>query len=142
MIIDANIIFSAAIKPSGVIGSIVFSQTAVMFMAPTYLKEEIEEHKQRIILITKKTEDEIDFVLMSLFERINFYPVGVVSSEVLEKAKEIVKDIDPDDSIYVAFALFFHTKIWSGDKVLAEGLKRKGYDLTLTTQDVAIAIMK
>ena len=141
-ITDANIIFSAVIKPSGVIGKIIFSVDKGILFAPDYLKEEIYEHKPRLVEITGKISEEIELVILSAFRNITFYSADIIPDSILETALEIVTDIDPDDFIYVAFALFFNTKIWSGDKILAEGLRRKGFDFTLTTQDVAIAIMK
>ena len=142
IIVDANIIFSAVLKPSGTIGNIIFSENKAMLVAPSFLKDEIEEHKQKIIKITGKSEEEIDFVILSAFNKITFYSEEIIPDNQLETAVELVADIDPNDFIYVAFALFFNAKLWSGDKVLAEGLKAKGIDIVATTFDVAIAIMK
>lgn len=142
IVVDANIIFSAIIKPSGAIGRIIFSNSNDVLIAPNYLRDEIYKHKLKLIKITSKTEEEIEFVIVSAFKKITFYSADIIANNLVETASDLVADIDPDDFIYVAFTLFFNAKLWSGDKVLSEGLKAKGLDLTITTPDVAIATMK
>jgi len=49
-------------------------------------------------------------------------------------AEELVNDVDPKDISYVAFALNFGYKIWSGDKALINGFAKKGFTEFLDTE--------
>lgn len=49
LITDSNIIFSALIKPNGVVASILKTEKKIQFVAPDYLLEEIDEHLPEIV---------------------------------------------------------------------------------------------
>lgn len=51
-------------------------------------------------------------------------------------AESIVNDIDPKDTPYVAFSLFYKCKIWSGDKALSKGLANKGFKNIISTEEL------
>lgn len=51
-------------------------------------------------------------------------------------AENIAKDIDNKDTPYIAFSLFYKCKIWSGDKVLRNGLKNKGFKNVISTEEL------
>lgn len=55
-----------------------------------------------------------------------------------QTAFELVKDVDEKDIHYVAFSKQFDRRIWSGDKQLIRGLKRKGFDDFITTEELHI----
>lgn len=48
----------------------------------------------------------------------------------------MVSDIDEKDTPYIAFSLFFNSKIWSGDKVLRNGLILKGFRKVITVDEL------
>jgi predicted nucleic acid-binding protein len=54
----------------------------------------------------------------------------------LEKAKELVSGIDPNDYEYIAYGRHFECKLWSGDGVLSRGLKKKGFKEIISTQEL------
>lgn len=141
-IVDTNIVFSAILKPSGNISSIILNNPNLELITCNYLVEEINKHKGKLIRLTGYSEDIFETVVKTIYDRITFYSAGLIPDNVIESAKELTNNIDLDDYLFVAFALFFDAKLWSGDKVLTEGLKAKGIDIVATTFDVAIAIMK
>ncbi len=49
---------------------------------------------------------------------------------------DLVKDIDPDDIVFVALSLYLEAYLWTGDKVLYKGLKAKGFNRVINTQDI------
>lgn len=52
------------------------------------------------------------------------------------ESEKLVADIDPKDTHYVAYSKHFHCKIWSGDKVLMNGLSKKGFTNFITTNEL------
>jgi predicted nucleic acid-binding protein len=55
-----------------------------------------------------------------------------------EEAFELVKDVDEKDIHYVAFSKQFNRKIWSVDKELIKGVKKKGFGDFITTDELHI----
>jgi predicted nucleic acid-binding protein len=51
-------------------------------------------------------------------------------------SEHLVKDIDPKDVAYIAFAKYFRCKLWSSDKALRNGLLKKGYTNIINTDDL------
>ena len=130
VISDSNIIFSCFYKPSGVIATILQEEKkSIQFIAPDYLLEEVKEHLSEMIAKTGLTN-------------ITFYQVDNISKRYVTQAQKIVENIDPDDYPFVALHLEQGHKIWTCDAKLAEGLKEKGYDICVTTQQLKEKIYK
>lgn len=49
------------------------------------------------------------------------------------KAGEMVQDVDPDDTLHLALTYHLKAWLWTGDKKLNEGLKRKGFKNLIDT---------
>jgi predicted nucleic acid-binding protein len=67
--------------------------------------------------------------------------ISFISEEQIKKATwlaayNLVSNIDPKDTHYVAFSKHFKCKIWSGDKQLMLGLKAKGFKNIISTDDL------
>ena len=121
VITDSNIIISALIKPSGAIAKIFKSKSQIQFFAPDFFLDIIEENSP---LAAKKNgiKIEIDF----LKSKIKFVPIDKIPKKYILEAFEIVKDIDVDDTFFVALNCYKHWKIWTCDAALLKGLKSKG----------------
>lgn len=50
--------------------------------------------------------------------------------------KILVSDIDPGDTPFVAVAQYLDAHLWTGDKILYDGLKGKGFNKVLNTLDL------
>ncbi len=55
-------------------------------------------------------------------------PIGIIL-----KANELTKDVDIDDTEFVALTDHVKWKLWSGEKKLIKGLKNKGWNKFITT---------
>lgn len=69
----------------------------------------------------------------------------LVSEELISErnwlaAYEFTKAVDEDDTPFVALALELNTKLWTGDKVLAKGLRAKGANLIISTTEMKAAL--
>lgn len=71
-----------------------------------------------------------------ILENINFINTQDISKINLMKAYQICKDIDPNDTIFVALSLQTSYPLWTGDKLLYDGLKSKDFKQVFNSDDV------
>lgn len=142
VITDSNIIFSALYAPKGVISSILKNKGKIQLFAPDYLIIEVKNHLTDIIESRKVTKRQILSELNSLLENINIIEVDNIPKKDVVKAVEIVKDIDIDDTFFVALHLYKKYKIWTTDKQLRVGLEKKGYSICVNTLELKNKLYK
>lgn len=142
VITDSNIIFSALISPNGVVAKIFKEKSNIQFIAPTYMLEEVYNHWVKLnkhsSLDTFKLIKELDF----LKSKISFIVTVDIPRKFRLQAYEIVKDFDSDDAVFVALNLYKKHKIWTSDKVLINGLEKKGYKICVTTAELKAKLYK
>lgn len=65
-----------------------------------------------------------------------FVSEELISKRSWNKAFALTKDIDEDDTPFVALAIELNAKLWTGDKVLSKGLAKKGSEIIVTMADL------
>jgi len=141
-ITDSNILFSALYSPENKIGEIFSSKSQIQFLAPDYVIDEINEHSNEILFELNISKREFQERFSSLLNSIKIIKTAEISNAHLQKAIEIVKDIDPKDAAFVALHFHLGHKIWTGDKQLINGLLAKGYDICVTTKELKKMLYK
>lgn len=137
IVVDSNLVFSAMLNPQSSIGDIILnSQETFSFHGCEYLKEEISEHRSKILKISRYSESEYDELLMLIYSRISFEVESNIPFEIWLKAAELVRDVDMDDIAHVALCLYLDIKLWTGDKNLIQGLTQKGFKYLITTPEM------
>lgn len=123
---------------NGKIGDLLFNSGArFTFHSCLYLQTEIERHKPKLLKIAKAmNEAQLDAVIALVIEQLSFVEQIPTDSPVHRKAYELVSDIDPFDVDFVALAMHLNATLWTGDKVLHTGLRRKGYTAVCTTDEL------
>jgi len=142
VIADSNLIISGLYTPQGIVAKILTSEKNIQFIAPDFIFKEISNHFLRIQKETGRTRIELKSKLDHLIQRIKFVPVTEIPMDHIHKAIEIVKDIDIDDTFFVALHLYKKHKIWTGDRALINGLAAKGYDIFITTDELKSKLYK
>lgn len=142
VIADSNLIISGLYTPKGIIAKILTSEKNIQFIGPDFIYNEVFNHFQRIQTETGKTKAELKIELAKLTQRINFIPTSEIPIEHINKAINIVKEIDIDDTFFVALHFYKKHKIWTGDKALINGLTAKGYDIFITTEELKSKLYK
>jgi predicted nucleic acid-binding protein len=123
IVIDANVLFSALIKDS-------FTRQAILtydgfFLFPSYIFEEMEEHKAELMEKSNMTTEEFNMLLQIILTKVMIVPNEVLDQHFKE-SMNIVKLIDPDDAPFIACALAYPGSIfWSDDKRLKRQTKVK-----------------
>lgn len=139
IIVDTNIIFSALLNTSGKIGDLIFdSENVFEFFSCDYMRFEIENHWNKLKQISKLTDTELKESLFRLFTKIHFINEELITEKIWLKAENIAGDIDMDDTAFVALTLYLKGNLWTGDKELYTGLKNKGFEKVVTTQELML----
>jgi predicted nucleic acid-binding protein len=137
IIIDSNIVFSAILNSQGKIGQLIINGSKFFrFFTVGLLKEEIEEHKDKILSISGFTNQQFRQSFQSISNRITFVDEILISDKDLNKAIALVADIDENDALFVALTNHLNGKLWTGDKKLTLGLKKKGFPKTISTTEL------
>jgi predicted nucleic acid-binding protein len=137
IIVDTNIIFSAILNSQGKIGQLIINGSKFFtFYTVGLLKDEIGEHKDKILKISGFTNDQFIKSYETIIKRITFVDEILISDKELIKALDLVEDFDENDALFVALTNHLNGKLWTGDKKLIAGLQRKGYSKTLSTDEL------
>ena len=137
VIIDTNIIFSALVNSNENIGNLIFNSKGYFeFYGCEFLKTEITDHWEKLRSASKLSDRELTIAKGKLYEQIFFINQQVLNQQILLKAENIVQDIDPDDTFFVALTLSLVGGLWTGDKNLYKGLKEKEFQEVYNTHDL------
>ena len=68
--------------------------------------------------------------------KLKFINEEIIPQETWLVSEKITKDIDIDDSDFVALTKFLKATLWTGDKTLYNGLKKKGFKKLLNTSEL------
>lgn len=140
IVVDTNIIFSALLNTSGSIGDLIFdSENVFEFYSCDYMRIEIEKHWAKLKQISKLADAELKESLFRLFTKIHFVNEELIPKKIWLKAEKLAWDVDIDDTDFVALTLYLKGILWTGDKGLCAGLRNKGYEKVITTQELMVA---
>ena len=135
IVVDTNIIFSGLLNPSGTISDLLLNSSNTFdFYSPTYLLDELENHKKKLIKISGLSDKELNYLQRNLFKKIDFIDLESIRESTWEKAIELTKEVDEFDAPFLALALELESPLWTGDKKLIKGLSKKGIDWIFITE--------
>jgi len=97
---------------------------------------EIFKHKEKILKYSKLTESELIDQVYNLLKNVTLINENQIPKEIWQKSFELTKDVDENDTAFVALTEFTDGKLWSLDKKLTIGLKNKGYQKIIGTGEL------
>lgn len=137
IIIDSNILFSALLNLDSKIGQILLIGNKYFdFYAPGYIREEIFEYKDKIMKYSFMNEIEFIETYELLMHEIRVMNSKLIPTEFYNKALNLCKDVDINDTIFVALSEYLRARLWTGDKKLKSGLEPKGYFRIISTEQL------
>ncbi|MBX2899581.1 MAG: hypothetical protein KF775_08020 [Cyclobacteriaceae bacterium] len=71
-----------------------------------------------------------------VIKNITFIEVELIPLEAFQLAEKLTKDIDIDDTEFVALTEFINGILWSGDRKLINGLATKGWQKCTDTNEL------
>ena len=81
-------------------------------------------------------------LIESLYTKIHFIEEELIPKGSIITADELTRDVDHDDVIFVALSIQLKSKLWTGDKVLMNSLKQKGFKKFITTTELKDKLRK
>lgn len=137
LVVDTNIVFSTLLNPRSSIGEILMNvQDEFTFFAPELLKKEISRYIPKIIVYSKLPEEELFLIKEAVMAAITLISEDIIDESSWQQAYTLAKDIDEDDTPFLALAIDLNCKLWTGDKELSRGLAGKGSSIILTTGEL------
>ncbi len=137
IVLDANIVFSGILNTNGKIGDLLINSRGLFeFIAPNFLRTEIQNHYSKLMKISKMTLENIRESEFQIYTDITFISEEQIKQSTWLASEKLVSDIDIKDIQYVAFSKHFRSKIWTGDKELKKGLEKKGFINFITTDEL------
>jgi predicted nucleic acid-binding protein len=97
---------------------------------------EIEKHKNKLLKISKLTPKQLDESSYQLFKRITFINESLIPEKTWKQAEKLVENFDVDDTDFVALTKHVKGYLWTGDKVLYNGLKKLDFKNVITTSEL------
>ena len=127
VVIDANRIFSELIAANHRLRQVFARHAGVEFVCPKYVLVELFKHKERIAAASGLDEPELLALLHTILERIRFFDEDAISIGSWAEAWRLCRDVDEKDVAYVALTLELNGDLWTSDRELESGLRRKGF---------------
>ncbi len=143
VVVDTNIAFSAILNTNSKIARILLQpKSRLNFYSTEQLSFEIEGHKDKIKNISNYSDQELNRVITLITNKIRFINLKLIPKESYEFAESLTKDVDIDDTEFVALTEHIKGKLWSGDKELQRGLNKKGWNKFISTEDLFTKIIR
>jgi len=134
VVVDTNIVFSTLLNPKSTVGEILMNlQDKFTFFAPELLIHELERYAPKISAYSRLTPHQLNQIKQLIVTNLTMVSEELISKQSWIAAYELTKDVDEDDTPFVALAIELDTKLWTGDKVLIKGLQNKGADFIINT---------
>ncbi len=137
IVVDTNIIFSTLLNSNSTIGDLLFnSHKHFEFYSCSYMRYEIQKHWERLKKISKLSDEQLQVSYTQVLSKLKFINEEIIPVETWLASEQITKGIDIDDTDFVALTKFLKATLWTGDKVLYNGLKKLEFKKLLNTTEL------
>ena len=128
VVVDTNVVFRAFLSRDSPIWRVLLHPASpILFFAPQFLSVEIEEHWDRISRKSRMNADDLALARDEIFRLLTFVDIEEISTADRREAYELCRDVDPEDTPFVALSIHLRALLWSYDRKLREGISSKGF---------------
>lgn len=143
IVVDTNMAFSAILNTNSKISRIILQpKSKLNFYSTEQLNSELIKHWNKIKKISGYSDADLHKVVQLITSKIRFINVELIPRNLFMKAESLVHDVDIDDTEFVALTEHIRGKLWTGDKELIKGLKKKKWDKLISTEELYRLILK
>lgn len=129
VVVDTSILFSALQSPGGkAFNGLMGNFDNHEFYCPNFLIVEIFNHKEDLLKKSKADEKKVLNYLMGALQKMHFFNESLISVENFFEAWYLCKDVDENDTAFIALTLELDAMFWTKDDKLKNGLLKKGFD--------------
>ena len=137
IVIDSNIVFSAILNTDSLIGDLILNSHGIFtFRSCSFLTYEIQSHWKKIQNISKLSDEELQESRRLIYKNIEFIDERQIPKNCRMLGFELTKDVDTKDFVFVSLNEYIKSILWTGDKKLIQGLKKKGYQELINTKEL------
>jgi len=127
IIVDTNILFSVLLSGSSRLAKVLLNSEHHFFTCELAYVE-LFNLKEKIIKSSQLTNEQVIELLHLCLRRVNFFKEDKIRKQHWEEAYQLCREIDKDDTLFVALTLELDGLLWTGDKKLITGLRERGFD--------------
>jgi len=128
VVVDANIAFKALVSQRGDLRDRLDPSANAKFFAPGYLFVELFKHKARLARAAGLTDEQLLDALHALVNRMEFVNEANIPLGLWMEAHRLCRDVDEQDTPYVALTLHLGGRLWTEDAQLKQALRAKGFN--------------
>jgi len=77
---------------------------------------------------------------MAIIKNSTFINEGLIPKKIISSVEKLLKDIDLADVPFVALTKDLNGKLWTGDKMLIDGLKSKKFNSFISTLELSVLL--
>ncbi len=139
IVVDTNIIFSALLHSNSTIGDLLFnSDKQFEYYSCSYMRYEIQNHWEKLKKISKLSDEQLHVSYTHVLTKLTFINEEIIPREIWLASEKMTKEIDIDDTDFVALTKFLKATLWTGDKTLYNGLKKINFKKLLNTAELLV----
>lgn len=137
IVVDTNIVFSAILNTSSLIGELLFnSENQFDFYSSEFVEVEMLKYSPKLMKATSMRKEQLEIAIRQVFNNIHLISNEIISPEHWMEAYQLTSSVDEKDTPFVATAISMDAALWTGDKKLITGLRKKGFNDIMNTQDI------
>lgn len=137
IVIDTNIVFSAILNSNGLIGELLFnSEQQFDFYSSEFILDELSKYKIKLQKLTNMSARSVEISIFQVLKNIQLISSEAISGFHWDRAYKLAKEVDEDDTPFLATAISIEASIWTGDKKLIKGLRTRGFQDIYSTAEL------
>ena len=137
LVVDSNILLRCLLRFEGRVSELYLNPPEELeLFGPERLVAELSLHRPKVVKYTGGSPARIAELEEMLMSHVTIVPNSRILAAHWEHAFNLVKDSDEDDDQFDAHSLHLNCPLWTGDKKLVNGLRRKSFKLLITSDEL------